>query len=113
MKHIPYRLLDGSCILRVYGNKDIFGGREVISERSLRRVHIELFRKKDVSKNGEAVFSCGRLYYDCGRSIPEDAVFSAGGDSAVIISGQEFRISETRYHYFGGRLRSIVLELNG
>ena len=113
MKHIPYRLLDGSCILRVYGNEDIFGGREVISEKKLGRVHIELFRKKDVSKNGEAVFSCGRLYYDCGRSIPHDAVFSAGGDSAVIISGQEFQISETRYHYSRGQLRSIILELNG
>ena len=113
MKHIPFRLLDGSCILRTYGNMDIFGGREVISETRLERVRIEFSRKKVVSGCGEAVFSCGRLYYDCGRSIPEDAVFSADGGCSVIIGGREFRVTEIRYHFSSGVPVFIVLELGG
>lgn len=113
MRHIPYRLLDGSCILRQYGKKDPFGEREIISETRLEKIRIELFRKKDVSKSGEAVFSFGRLYYDCGRSFPEEAFFSAEGDMSVVISGEEFLISEIRYHCIGGKLRFIALELKG
>ncbi|MGN0637711.1 MAG: putative minor capsid protein [Huintestinicola sp.] len=108
--HIPYRLLDGSCILRTYGGGDIFGTREVISEIPLRRVRIEIYRQKNSGRNGEAVFSRGRIFYDCGRSMPEDAAFSAGFCS-VIIRGEEFRVTEIKYHYLGGRLRFIVLGL--
>ncbi|MCI7768410.1 MAG: minor capsid protein [Oscillospiraceae bacterium] len=113
MRHIPYRLLDGSCILRNYGEMDIFGGREIISETKLERVRIELFLKKDASKNGEALFSCGRLYYDCGRSIPEEADFSADGGCSVIIRDREYQITELRYHFVGGKPAFIVLELGG
>lgn len=108
---MPYRLLDGSCILRVYGGGDIFGDREIISEKRMERVRIELYRKKSADKNSEAVFSRGRIFYDCGRSIPEEAVFSAGGECTVIIRGEELRVTEVKYHYGGGRLRFIVLEL--
>lgn len=108
---MPYRLLDGSCILRVYGGGDIFGDREIISEKRMERVRIELYRKKSADKKSEAVFSRGRIFYDCGRSIPEEAVFSAGGECTVIIRGEELRVTEVKYHYGGGRLRFIVLEL--
>lgn len=111
MKHMPYRLLDGSCILRVYGCGDIFGDKEIISERRLERIRIEIYRRKNSDKNGEAVFSRGRVFYDCGRSIPEDLVFSQGGECSVIIRGEEFRVTEMKYHYGGGRLRFIVMEL--
>lgn len=113
MRHIPYRLLDGSCILKCYGEPDIFGERQVVSEKRLERVRIELFLKKDASRNNEAVFSCGRLYYDCGRSIPEDASFSADGGCSVIIRDREFRVTEIRYHFVRGKPAFIVLELGG
>ena len=109
--HIPYRLLDGCCILRNYGKEDIFGGREMISERSLERVRIELFRKNDCSKGGEMEFCGGRLYFDCGRSLPEDADFSADGGCSVIIRGREYKVTEMKYHFVGGKMRFIVLEL--
>lgn len=111
--HMPYRLLDGSCILRVYGDCDAFGDREVISEKRLERVRIELYRQKKADKNGEAVFSRGRIYYDCGRSRPEDMVFSVGGECSVVIRGEELRVTEIKYHYLSGRLRFVVLELAG
>lgn len=108
--HIPYRLLDGSCILRTYGGGDAFGERQVISEIKLERVRIEIDRRKNSDRNGEAVFSRGRIFYDCGRSIPQNAEFSAGFCS-VIIGSEEFRLTEIKYHYAGGRLRFIVLGL--
>lgn len=111
--HMPYRLLDGTCILRVYGGGDIFGDKEVVSERRLERVRIEIYRRKISDINGEAVFSRGRIFYDCGRSIPEDMVFSAGGGCSAVIRGEEFPVTGIKYHYFGGRLRFIVLELAG
>ncbi len=111
--HMPYRLLDGSCILRVYGGGDIFGDKEVVSERRLERVRIEIYRQKNADKNGEAVFSRGRIFYDCGRSVPDEAVFSSGGECSAIIRGEEFRVTGIKYHYCGGRLRFIVLELAG
>ncbi|WP_432649470.1 putative minor capsid protein [Huintestinicola sp.] len=110
---MPYRLLDGSCILRVYGGGDIFGDKEVVSERRLERVRIEIYRQKNADKNGEAVFSRGRIFYDCGRSVPDEAVFSSGGECSAIIRGEEFRVTGIKYHYCGGRLRFIVLELAG
>lgn len=111
--HMPYRLLDGSCILRTYGGGDIFGDKEVVSERRLERVRIEIYRQKNADKNGEAVFSRGRIFYDCGRSVPDEAVFSSGGECSAIIRGEEFRVTGIKYHYCGGRLRFIVLELAG
>lgn len=111
MIHMPYRLLDGSCILRVYGDEDIFGDRQVVSERRLQRVRIELYHQKNSDKSGEAVFLRGRIFYDCGRSIPEDMFFSAGGECSAVIRGEELRVTGIKYHYFRGRLKFIVLEL--
>lgn len=111
--HIPYRLLDGSCILRVYGGSDIFGDRQIVSERRLEKVRIELYRQKNSDRNGEAVFLGGRIFYDCGRSIPDETVFSQGGECSVVIRGEELRVTGIRYHYLGGRLKFIVLELAG
>lgn len=113
MHHLPYSLLDGQCILRSYGEADIFGGREVISETRLRHIHTELYCQREADKNGEKLISRGRLFYDCGRSVPDDVMFSAGGGCSVVIGSEELWVTEMRYHYSGGRLRIIELELKG
>lgn len=113
MKHLPYSLLDGECILRSYGEADIFGEREIVSETKLRHIHTELYRQREADKNGERLITKGRLFYDCGRSVPDDVIFSAGGGCSVTVGSEELRVTEMRYHYGGGRLRIIELELQG
>lgn len=113
MKHLPYSLLDGECVLKSFGEADIFGEREVVSETRLRHIHTELYRERKADRNGEKLISKGRLFYDCGRSVPDDVMFSSGGGCSVIVGNEEFRVTELRYHYGGGRLRIIELELEG
>ena len=64
MKHLPYSLLDGECVLRSFGDADIFGEREVVSETRLRHIHTELYRERRADRNGEKLISKGRLFYD-------------------------------------------------
>ncbi|MBP1546138.1 MAG: hypothetical protein J6A37_06020 [Oscillospiraceae bacterium] len=113
MTHIPFRLLSDSCIIRKYGEGDIFGEREIISETLLERVKIITEKISQTDKNGEGAAQKGTLYYDCGRSIPEEAEFFCNGACTVVFGDREMRITDIKYRYFFGRLCIIELSLEG
>lgn len=113
MTHIPFRLLSDSCIIRKYGEGDIFGDRVIISETMLRRVRFVRRKVAQTDKSAEGCVTGGTLYYDCGRSIPEEAEFFCNGACTVVFGDREMRITDIKYRYFFGRLCIIELSLEG
>lgn len=114
MRHIPYALLRDSCRLRTFKRTGVFGDRQLLSETELSRVCCDVKDRLDTGTDGEELHGTGKVYYDCVRSLPEDACFlSDECESSVVFGGREYRVTGVRYIYSGGRLHHAEIILGG
>lgn len=114
MRHIPLALLGDQCTLKTFKRTGIFGDRQLLKETVLSRVCCDVKDRLRTGTLGEAFHGAGKVYFDCGRSSPEDAEFMAEGcESSVVFMGREYRVVGVRYIYSAGRLHHAEIMLGG
>lgn len=109
---IPVDMLPHSCIMRVMGQPDIFGDRQIIDEYLLERVRIVPRNTVKTDTDGAVYKNKGKMYFDCINSIPSSAEFLEDGCRDIILfEGREYAVTSVKKLYDEDKLHHLEIGL--